>query len=50
MYLILFIGIAIISYLVQANLKNKFEKYSKMPLANGMTGRDVAIKIGRAHV
>ena len=45
MYLILFIGIAIISYLVQANLKNKFEKYSKMPLANGLTGRDVAIKM-----
>ena len=42
---IIFIGIAIISYLVQANLKNKFEKYSKMPLANGMTGRDVAIKM-----
>ena len=45
MYWILFIGIALISYLVQANLKNKFEKYSKMPLANGMTGRDVAIKM-----
>ena len=45
MYWILFNGIAIISYLVQANLKNKFEKYSKMPLANGMTGRDVAIKM-----
>ena len=42
---IIFIGIAVISYLVQANLKNKFEKYSKMPLANGMTGRDVAIKM-----
>ena len=42
---IIFIGIAIISYLVQANLKNKFEKYSKMPLMNGMTGRDVAIKM-----
>ena len=45
MYWILFIGIAVISYLVQANLKSKFEKYSKMPLANGMTGRDVAIKM-----
>ena len=45
MYWILLIGIALISYLVQANLKNKFEKYSKMPLANGMTGRDVAIKM-----
>ena len=42
---IIFIGIAVISYLVQANLKNKFEKYSKMPLMNGMTGRDVAIKM-----
>ena len=45
MYWILFIGIALISYMVQANLKSKFEKYSKMPLANGMTGRDVAIKM-----
>ena len=45
MYWILLIGIALISYLVQANLKSKFEKYSKMPLANGMTGRDVAIKM-----
>ena len=45
MYWILFIGIALISYMVQANLKSKFDKYSKMPLANGMTGRDVAIKM-----
>ena len=45
MYWILLISIALISYLVQANLKSKFEKYSKMPLANGMTGRDVAIKM-----
>ena len=45
MYWILFIGIALISYLVQVNLKNKFEKYSKMPLSGGMTGRDVAIKM-----
>ena len=42
-YLILFIGIAIVSYIVQANLKSKFEKYSKMPVA--MTGRDVAVKM-----
>mgnify|MGYP002238875986 CR=1 FL=1 len=39
---IVFIGIAIISYLVQANLKSKFEKYSQMPLTNGMTGKEVA--------
>lgn len=42
-YLILFLGIAIVSYIVQANLKNKFEKYSKMPVA--MTGYDVAVKM-----
>ena len=44
-YFILFIGIAIVSYIVQANLQSKFKKYSKMPLDNGMTCRDVAIKM-----
>ena len=44
-YFILFIGIAIVSYIVQANLQSKFKKYSKMPRDNGMTGRDVAIKM-----
>ena len=47
MYWIIFIGIALASWLVQSNLKNKFEKYSKMPLNNGMTGRDVAEKLLR---
>ena len=47
MYWILFIGIAVLSYIVQSNVKSKFEKYSKMPLANGMTGRDVAEKMLR---
>ena len=42
-YLILFFGIAIASYIVQVNLKRKFERYSKMPI--GMTGRDIAIKM-----
>lgn len=42
-YLIVFFGIAIISYIVKANLKNKFERYSKMPI--GLTGRDIAIKM-----
>lgn len=44
-YWILFIAIAIISYLVQLNLNNKFKKYSRIPLGNGMTGRDVAEKM-----
>lgn len=42
---IIFIGIAVISYLVQANLKSKFNRYSQEPIDNGMTGRDVAIKM-----
>ncbi len=44
-YWILFIGIAVVSYAVQASLQSKFRKYSKMPLPNGMTGRDVALKM-----
>ena len=44
-YLIIFIGISILSYIVQANLKSKFEKYSKMPVS--MTGYDVAVKMLR---
>ena len=47
MYWILFISIAIISYIVQSSLHNKFEKYSKMGLSNGMTGREVAEKMLR---
>ena len=45
MHLILFIGIALLSFLVQWNLKNKFEKYGKVLLPNRMTGRDVAVKM-----
>lgn len=39
----IFAGIAILSYIVQANLKRKFEKYAKIPVA--MTGHDVAVKM-----
>lgn len=45
MYWILFIGIALVSWIVSANMKRKFKKYSKIPLANGMTGKDVAEKM-----
>jgi len=41
-YWILIIGIAVASWLVQWNLKRKFAKYSKIPLGNGMTGKDVS--------
>ena len=45
MYWILFIGIAILSYAVQANLDRKFKKYSQMANPGGMTGREVALQM-----
>ncbi len=47
MYWILFIGTAIASWLVSWNLKNKFKAFSQIPLGNGMTGKDVAMKMLR---
>ncbi len=44
-YWIIFIGTAVASWVVQASLKSKFKKYSKEPLASGMTGADVARKM-----
>lgn len=44
-YWILFIGIAILSYAVQANLKRKFDRYARMPIDSGMTGKEVAEKM-----
>ena len=47
MYLILFFGIAILSYVVQSNLNSKFKKYSKIPIASGLSGSEVAEKMLR---
>lgn len=47
MYWIIFIGFALLSWLVSSRLKNKFEAYSKIALPNGMTGKDVAEKMLR---
>lgn len=44
-YWIIFIGIAIASWVVSYSLKSKFEKYSKEPLP--MTGREVAERMLR---
>ena len=46
---ILFIAIALASYAVSATLQQRFKKYAKIPLRNGMTGRDVAEKMLRDH-
>jgi uncharacterized protein len=39
---IIFIGFMILSWIVSMVLKSKFAKYSKIPLDNGMSGREVA--------
>jgi Zn-dependent membrane protease YugP len=44
---ILFGAIALISWLISANLQRKFKKYSQVPLPNGMSGKDVAEKMLR---
>ncbi|MDL2256533.1 zinc metallopeptidase [Parabacteroides sp. OttesenSCG-928-K15] len=46
-YWIIFIGIALLSWLVSSNLQRKFEKYSHIPLPAGLTGREVAEKMLR---
>jgi Zn-dependent membrane protease YugP len=46
-YWIIFIVTMLLSWLVSARLKSKFREYSKIPIANGMTGRDVAEKMLR---
>ncbi len=47
LYWVLFIGIAVVSWLVQASLISKFKTYSKITLNSGMTGADVARKMLR---
>ena len=49
MSIIIFLGIALVSFLVQQNLQTKFKAYSKMPLAGGITGREVAERMLRDH-
>lgn len=42
---IIFIVFAIASFAVSRTLKNKFKKYSQIPLASGMSGKEVAEKM-----
>ncbi|MBK3517435.1 zinc metallopeptidase [Carboxylicivirga marina] len=43
--LIIFIGFALLSWIVSSRLKNKFKKYSQIPINHGMTGKEVAAKM-----
>ena len=44
-YMILAGAIMLVSWLVSARLKSKFEHYSKLQLQNGMSGREIAEKM-----
>ncbi|HEX2967963.1 MAG TPA: zinc metallopeptidase [Bacteroidales bacterium] len=46
---ILFIGFMLLSLIVSQTLKYKFKKYSKIPLDNGMSGKDVAERMLSAN-
>lgn len=45
MYWIIFIGIMVVSWIVQFTFRNKFKKYSEMPLSSGLSGAEVAQKM-----
>lgn len=45
MYLILFIGLTVISLVVSQSVQSKFKKYSKIPMNYGLSGREVAEKM-----
>jgi len=44
---IIFGVVALVSWLIQSSLKSKFERYSRIPIPRGMTGKDVALKMLR---
>lgn len=44
---IIFGVFALISWTIQSRLKSKFERYSRIPIPRGMTGKDVAVKMLR---
>lgn len=47
--IIILIAFMIVGFVVQSRLKSKFEKYGKMPIASGLTGREVAEKMLHDH-
>ena len=45
MYWILFIAIAVASYVVQQNLQQKFKRFSQIPTNDGLSGCEVAMRM-----
>jgi len=48
-YIFIFIGFAILGWIVSARLKNKFKRYSQIPLQSGMSGAEIAAQMLRDH-
>lgn len=48
-YWAIFILFIVLSWIISARMKSKFRKYSKIPIAYGMTGKDVAEKMLREN-
>ncbi len=44
---VIFIAFMVLSWIVSATLKSKFRKYSKIPVDNGMSGREIAERMLR---
>ena len=49
MYWILFIGVTVLSYIVQYSFQKNFAKASQIPLLNGMAGREIAVRMLSDH-
>ncbi len=45
MYWFLFIGVAILSYVVQIAFQKRFQKASEIPVMGDLTGREIALKM-----
>jgi len=39
---VIFIAVMILSWIVSATMKSRFKKYSKIPIDNGMSGKEIA--------
>ncbi len=49
MIYVIFIAFALLSYLVQNVLNSKFDRYSKVPIPYGLTGKDIAERMLREN-
>ncbi|TAJ13305.1 zinc metallopeptidase [Marinilabiliaceae bacterium JC017] len=46
---LIFIGFTLLSWIVSSQLKSRFKAYSKIPVNNGLTGKEIAEKMLRAN-